>query len=175
MNRHILGLTIFLVIVKTTFLLYWGFFAPQPFVHFTESEVYTETARSHQTNCFPKLDKPLSAPVDIATLDLKTGAFYMSLNSRKILDFDSEEPHRFSLAFYTKDPQPRRIGTEFISPKNYSAEQIEFTCFANWVAKNLKPNQTLYVVPYKFTSGKIPVTSFDEANAIPVLLITGKN
>lgn len=31
MNRHIIGLTVFLVIVKSTFLLYWAFFAPVNF------------------------------------------------------------------------------------------------------------------------------------------------
>ncbi len=169
MNRHILGLSVFLVIVKTTFLLYWGFFAPKPFVNFVENEVYTQNEVTNKTSCFPKLEKPLSASVDIATLNLSTGKFSLSLNSNNKSDLYLNENRQVFLAIYTKDPQPRIIATEFISPENYNDNQIEITRSVNW-GRLLKPNQNLYVVPYKLTRKVIPL-NFDEDSAIPVLLI----
>lgn len=169
MNRHILGLSVFLVIIKTTFLLYWGFFAPQPFVHFAQSEVYTETAPGHQTNCFPKLDKPLAAPVDSVILDSKTGKINISLDLSRKYDLDSSENAQIFLAIYTKDPQSRLITKILISPEYINGNHIELTCYLSGVTP-LKANQNIYVVPYNST-GKINPDNFDEAHAIPVLLI----
>ena len=169
MNRHILGLSVFLVIVKTTFLLYWGFFAPKPFVNFADNEVYTQNEVSNKTSCFPKLEKPLSAAVDIATLDLETGKFSLSLNSNSKSNLYLNEHQQIFLTFYTKDSQPRKIATEFVASENYDANQIEITRFVNW-SRLLKPNQNLYVVPYKYAGREIS-SGFDETNAIPVLLI----
>ena len=169
MNRHILGLSVFLVIVKTTFLLYWGFFAPKPFINFVENEVYTQNEVSNKTSCFPKLDKPLGASVDLATLNLETGKFSVSLNSINKSDLYLNGGKQIFLAIYTNDPQPHRIATEFVSSENYNANQIEIDRYVAW-ARTLKQNQNLYVVPYKFTEKETP-SSFDEANAIPVLVI----
>jgi hypothetical protein len=169
MNRHILGLSVFLVIVKTTFLIYWGFFAPKPFVSFVENEVYTRSTPNNKTNCFPKLEKPLAAPVDSVILDSKTGKFNISLDLSRKYDLDSSENAQIFLAVYTKDPKPRLISTIFISPEYISVNQIQLTCYVSWVT-SLKANQNLYVVPYNST-GKIIPNNFDEAHAIPVLLI----
>ncbi|MEP6925716.1 MAG: hypothetical protein ABI954_14715 [Pyrinomonadaceae bacterium] len=183
MNRHILGLTVFLVIVKTSFLLYWGFFAPQPFVHFTESEVYTETAANHQTNCFPKLDQPLSAPVDIATLDLENRLVNINLDLNHQFNFEPDKGFAVTLHFFTKDTQPREIGVEtlWIQPEMVddatNIANVRLTGSYSWLSQ-LKSNKSLYVIPRVARTNREArnlAVNYSDFEAIPVLLIAGKN
>jgi hypothetical protein len=97
MNRHILGLTLFLIIVKTSFFVYWGFFAPNSFFSMQTGchlqtkvqtqTVPTENAPSKKISCFPALhtDETTSAiaPAELTnlTIDFKDARIWATIKT----------------------------------------------------------------------------------------------
>ncbi|HZH35132.1 MAG TPA: hypothetical protein VEX64_09845 [Pyrinomonadaceae bacterium] len=81
MNRHILGFTLFVVIVKTTFLLYWGFFAPINFTSTVQKPLTVEKQATVTTKC--NLKRRFSAELQNVAVDPRDGSINANIYLNK--------------------------------------------------------------------------------------------
>jgi hypothetical protein len=172
MNRHILGFTLFVVIVKTTFLLYWGFFAPINFTSTVEKPVI-EKHTVYNTKC--NLRKKVSAELENVAVDPRDG----SINANIYLNKGERISSLFSLKIrlyifnldsgevWSGESEPRMIGPDtkkFIFNKT-SSELQKLRKETNYYA---------HIEILGADGSSIEDPAFRTRPSTPVLLIGGK-
>lgn len=174
MNRHIYGLTFFLIIVKIHFLLYWAFFVPSPYLTFIETSeipVADETSKIKNSakNGFP-INKIYSV------FDKRKGVIETVVYTNAIMgDYDAY----LVLRFFSKVKGQNEVYAEshFVQPRfgNFADGYIEYKISSpyKWIGEsNLKENLyvTASLVSKKNQAEQIMIDILDESEAIPVLI-----
>lgn len=103
MNRHIYGLTVFLVIVKTHFLLYWLFFAPVNFVSMPEISSPNIVA-SFEKSKSCKMRNKLQIDLRSVEINIKEGTLYANADFTNLRDLSDLKGKRYVLHIFSESP-----------------------------------------------------------------------
>lgn len=186
MNRQIWGIALFLIIVKSTFLLYWGFFAPNN-VYVTETNVSTpsETVVVRNKNAC-KLQAPSVKPkLQSVVMNTKTGKLTVSfseaitkseINNLRLIISDEigsyywlSESSKFNEIF-------NEVGTiDFDKPRvSHNFETTLSKTQLNTIKLNRSNNYYAFVDDLSRLDSLNDHHSFNPNDATPVLLNYGK-
>lgn len=174
MNRHIYGLTLFLIIVKIHFLLYWAFFAPINF--FSNPEVVKTrgiaVAEDSRKNCnlYKKREAVLqNAAIDIENLKVSANVRFNDLQTA----FDSNEFVPVLRIFNEE------MSESVILKPNFSVEAGKVVSFKGELPANVKWNSKAnYYTQIDFEYEGFPKASKQISSieqAVPVLIIRDKH
>ena len=145
MNRHIYGLTLFLIIVKIHFLLYWTFLAPVNFFSSPEA-VFKSNAQKIETTEF-KLRQKSDLKLQNVAVDFKSGA--ISANVKINSNGDNSVVRRVRIQFFDENKEfvwASDIEDLYFTPQQKSvslndcSDQLDF----------LNPNKNYYARIYEF-------------------------
>jgi hypothetical protein len=174
MNRHIYGLTLFLVIVKIHFLLYWAFFAPVNFLSTLEAPKIYPVQREYVTRSKCNRSKEQRAVLQNAAIDFDN--MKVSANVR-FNDLETAfESNEFEIYLHVINEETNV--TVSLKPV-YGAEAGKVVTFKGALPKNGKwDRKSNYYAQIDFEYGGFPKASkqiFSLEQAVPVLKITDKH
>lgn len=175
MNRHIYGLTLFLIIVKIHFLLYWAFFAPINFFSSPEqlknhAVIITNEPRTMSCNRNKERYAVLqNAALDIENMKVSANVRFSNLETA----FDANDFVPFLRIFNEETNE-----TVILKPIR-RAEANSVVTFQGDLPKNEKWNpKSNYYTQIDFENGGSRellkgISSIEQA--VPVLIISDKN
>jgi hypothetical protein len=172
MNRHILGFTLFVVIVKTTFLLYWGFFAPINFTSTVEKPVI-EQHTVYNTKC--NLRKKVSASLRNVSVDPRDGSITANVSLNNVERVSDLSSLWIRLLIYSDDTGASTVIT--VKPAFFNADAKSYTYKGSspWL-EHLSSEANYYAQVEVLPTSELNVENavINHHEAIPVLLIRGK-
>ncbi|HEX8267366.1 MAG TPA: hypothetical protein VF596_18345 [Pyrinomonadaceae bacterium] len=177
MNRHIYGLTLFLIIVKIHFLLYWAFFAPINF--FSTQDTPNTTVTQIENN-----EKPLCSNTVFNASQIISVLHNISINTKrnivtanigiKNLDRIDLTQLKPQIHIFNKETNEtivlRKIHMEKDTNNNLIITSV-IPFSTTWYKKSNYYAQ-VYFMDHKISDNKVEDSSFE--SSVPVLLIREK-
>lgn len=172
MNRHIYGLTVFLVIVKTHFLLYWLFFAPVNFIS-TQEVINLEVSPlkvEESKSC--KKARAVKADLRFVEIDVKRGVVSASIDFPKLEQISDLSFKSYRMHIFTQDLRSVWIGDvkpAFIEdnlPVTFKGSSPEF----KKLSRKVNYYAQIDILPYS-ESPKSEYAVYGIQQATPILLV----
>lgn len=173
MNRHIWGLTLFAVIVKTTVLIYWAFFAPVSFLSASISdppaiiEVRSEPGRK----C--NLRKPLKADLKTVEIDVRNGYVTATVDLKNMQSVSDLPANKLRLHIFTEDMRPVWSGET--TPAFIDSDVVFKKYSPDLIGLNRKVNYYAQIEMLPASGIRRESLVYEVKFATPVTLSIGKN